>query len=121
MSFTERPTDATDRTHTFWAPGTYPVQPGFPDQPAYGVLRDHSEATVALVLGVLALCTGLLVVSPVAWWLGNQALAEIDAAPGVYNNRGMAQAGQICGLIGTVLLGAGLLFLLAMVVLFAAA
>jgi hypothetical protein len=33
----------------------------------------------------------------------------------------MAQAGQICGLIGTALLGAGLLFLLAMVLLFAAA
>jgi hypothetical protein len=70
---------------------------------------------------VIALCTGLPVVSPVAWWLGSQAVAEIDSTPGVYNNRGMAQAGQICGLIGTALLGAGLLFLLAMVLLFAAA
>jgi hypothetical protein len=116
MSFTERPTDATDRTHTFWAP-TYPLQPGFPNQPAYGILRDHSQATVALVLGALALCTGLLIVSPVAWWLGSQSLAEIDASPGVYSNRGMAQAGQICGLIGTALLGLGLLVLLGMVVL----
>ena len=121
MSFTERPTDATDRTHTFWGPSTYPLQPGFPDQPAYGILRDHSQATVALVLGVVALCTGLLFLSPVAWWLGNQSLTEIDASPGVYNNRGMAQAGQICGLIGTALLGAGLLFLLAILLLFAAA
>ena len=116
MSFVGRPTDATDRTHTF-----YPLQPGFPDHPAYGVLRDHSQATVALVLGVIALCTGLLFVSPVAWWLGSQAVAEIDATPGVYNNRGMAQAGQICGLIGTALLGAGLLFLLLIVLLFTAA
>jgi hypothetical protein len=116
MSFTERPTDATDRTHTFWSPA-YPLQPGFPDQPAYGILRDHSQATVSLVLGAIALCTGLLIVSPVAWWLGSQALTEIDASPGVYNNRGMAQAGQICGLIGTVLLGLGLLFLLVMVLL----
>jgi hypothetical protein len=104
MSFTERPTDATDRTHTF-----YPLQPGFPARPAYGVRRENTEATVALVLGAIGLCTGLLILSPAAWWLGNQALAEIDAAPGVYNNRGMAQAGQICGLIGTALLGAGLL------------
>ncbi len=116
MSFTERPTDATDRTHTYWSP-TYPLQPGFPDQPAYGILRDHSQATVALVLGALALCTGLLIVSPVAWWLGSQSLAEIDASPRVYNNRGMAQAGQICGLIGTALLALGLLLLLGMVVL----
>jgi hypothetical protein len=49
--FTERPTDATDRTHTF-----YPLQPGSPNPPAYG-----------------------------------------------------ARAGRICGLIGTALLGAGLL------------
>jgi Domain of unknown function (DUF4190) len=118
MSFTDRPTDATDRTHTFWSPA-YPLQPGFPDQPAYGVLRDHSQATVSLVLGAIALCTGLLIVSPVAWWLGSQALAEIDASPGVYNNRGMAQAGQICGLIGTALLGLGLLFVLGMFALFA--
>jgi hypothetical protein len=33
----------------------------------------------------------------------------------------MAQAGQICGLIGTILLGAGLLFLLLIVLLFASA
>jgi hypothetical protein len=115
MSFVERPTDATARTHTF-----YPLQPGFPDQPAYGVLRDHSQATVALVLGVLALCTGLVFLSPVAWWLGSQAVAEIDAAPNVYNNRGMAQAGQICGLIGTVLLALAVLFFVGLLVLFVA-
>jgi hypothetical protein len=114
--FTDRPTDATDRTHTFWSPA-YPLQPGFLDQPAYGLLRDHGQATVSLVLGAIALCTGLLIVSPVAWWLGSQALAEIDASPGVYNNRGMARAGQICGLIGTALLTLGLLVLVAMLAL----
>ncbi|TCC60258.1 DUF4190 domain-containing protein [Kribbella pittospori] len=119
MSFAERPTDATDRTHTFWP--AYPVQPGFPDRPAYGILQDHSQATVSLVLGAIALCTGFVFLSPVAWWLGNQALAEIDASPGVYNNRGMAQAGQICGMIGTALLALGLLFLVAMVIMLVAA
>jgi len=121
MSFTERPTDATDRTHTFWSPAAYPVQPGFPNQPAYGLLRDHSQATVALVLGAIALCTGLLIASPVAWWLGNQALTEIDSSPGVYSNRGMAQAGQICGMIGTALLAVVLLFFVAMAIVLIAA
>lgn len=101
-------------------PTKYELQPGYHDLPAYGVLRDNSQATVALVLGAIALCTGFLFLSPVAWWLGAKALDEIDAAPGVYNNRGMAQAGQICGLIGTVLLGLGLLFVVAMFALFAA-
>ncbi|TDD21385.1 DUF4190 domain-containing protein [Kribbella turkmenica] len=118
--FTDRPTDATDRTHTFWSPA-YPLQPGFPEQPAYGILRDHGQATVSLVLGAIALCTGLLIVSPVAWWLGSQALAEIDASPGVYHNRGMAEAGQICGLIGTALLALGSLVLAGLAVLLSAA
>ncbi|MGW7684952.1 DUF4190 domain-containing protein [Kribbella sp. NPDC054772] len=101
-------------------PTKYQLQPGYHDLPAYGVLRDNSQATVALVLGAIALCTGLLFLSPVAWWLGGQALAEINAAPGVYNNRGMAQAGRICGMIGTGLLGLGALFLAAMAVFFVA-
>lgn len=90
--------------------GSYPLQPGFPEQRAYGVLRDNSNATLALVLGLIGLVTGLIIVSPIAWWKGNQALAEIDAAPGVYNNRGMALGGQICGIIGTVLLALVILF-----------
>jgi hypothetical protein len=86
-------------------PTSYPLQPGYPDQqPAYGVLRDNSDATVSLVLGLVGLCTFLLLASPFAWWLGARALAEIDATPGVYNNRGMAVAGKITGIIGTVLL-----------------
>jgi hypothetical protein len=101
--------------------GAYPVQPGFPDQPAYGLLRDNSNATVALVLGLLPFVTGLLILSPFAWWKGNQALGEIDSAPGVYNNRGMAVGGQICGIIGTVLLGLVVLFFAVLLIVFIAA
>jgi hypothetical protein len=91
-----------------------------PGMPAYGVLRDHSQGTVALVLGVIGLCTGLLIVSPIAWWMGRQAVDEIDATPGVYNNRGMAQAGYITGLIGTILLALAIFFFVAMMVVFVA-
>ena len=112
MSFDERPEDGypqysgNPQYSQHPEPTRYPLQPGYPEQvPAYGVLRDNSNATLALVLGLVGLACGILVVSPIAWWKGNQALAEIDAAPGVYNNRGMALGGQITGIIGTVLLG----------------
>lgn len=121
MSFNERPQDQPPYgQHHQQQPGygNYPLQPGFPDQPAYGVLRDNSNATVALVLGLLPLITGLLILSPFAWWKGSQALAEIDAAPGVYNNRGMAVGGRIAGIVGTVLLILAILFAIAMVLLF---
>lgn len=92
------------------APTQYPLQPGYVyPQPAYGVLRDNSDATLAMVLGLIGLITMFVVISPVAWWKGQQALREIDAAPGVYSNRGMAVAGQITGIIGTILLGLGIL------------
>ncbi|MEV6281442.1 DUF4190 domain-containing protein [Kribbella sp. NPDC051770] len=112
MSFDERPQDRPPQY------GQYPTQPGFPSQPAYGVLRDNSNATVALVLGLIPFITGLFILSPFAWWKGNQAVAEIDAAPGVYNNRGMAVAGRITGIVGTVLLILAILFGIAMVLLF---
>ncbi|WP_432939960.1 hypothetical protein ACQPXM_30575 [Kribbella sp. CA-253562] len=126
MSFGERPQDRPqypqygrpEHGHGQQGYGNYPLQPGYPDQPAYGVLRDNSNATVALVLGLLPLITGLLFLSPIAWWKANQALAEIDAAPGVYNNRGMAVGGQIAGIIGTVLLILVVLGLIALVLFF---
>jgi hypothetical protein len=86
-------------------PARYEIQPGYADLPAYGVLRDNSDATVSLVLGLVGLCTFILLASPFAWWMGSRALAEIDANPGVYNNRGMAMAGKITGIIGTLILG----------------
>lgn len=103
-------------------PTSYPLQPGYVDQqPAYGVLRDNSDATVSLVLGLVGLCTFILLASPFAWWLGARALTEIDATPGVYNNRGMAVAGKITGIIGTVLLSLSVVAaILAVLLLFAA-
>ena len=82
----------------------YGQQPGY--QPTYAA--DHPKATTALILGIL----GIVVcgfIAPFAWRIGKRTLDEIDASQGRLGGRGSAQAGYILGLIGTVLLGLGLL------------
>jgi hypothetical protein len=65
-----------------------------------------------MVLGIVALgclfvalfcCVTIpgVLCAPVAWVKGSRAKREIDAAPGVYGNRGQAQAGVVMGIIGT--------------------
>ncbi len=102
--------------------GADPQQPatppyGAPQYPAYGpTAPDHPQATTILVLGILGIVVcGVL--APFAWVMGNRALAEIDASHGRMGGRGSVQAGRICGIVGTVLLGLGLLMLAFFVVL----
>ena len=87
-----------------------------PVAPAYGTIApDHPRATLALILGIL----GIVVcgfIAPFAWRMGKRTVDEIDASQGRLGGRGSAQAGYILGLIGTVLLGLGLLFLVVVVV-----
>lgn len=64
---------------------------------------DHPKATTVLVLGILGLILcGLL--SPVAWYMGDNALREIDSSGGRWGGRSLVSAGRICGIVGTVLL-----------------
>ena len=56
-------------------------------------------------------------VAPLAWRIGKRTVDEIDASQGRLGGRGSAQAGYILGLIGTVLLGLGLLVLVGLLVL----
>ena len=92
-----------------WQQPGYP-QPGYP-QPGYSTQYppDHPKATTSLVLGILGvvLCQ---VVAPFAWVMGKRTLDEIDASQGTVGGRGAAQAGYILGIVGTVLLGLGLIF-----------
>ncbi len=88
-------------------------QPGYgsssygsvPPYPPYTATfgRDHPQGTLVLILGIVSivLCQAT---GPFAWVMGRKALAEIDANPSAYANRGMVQAGMICGIVGTVLL-----------------
>lgn len=64
---------------------------------------EQSQATTALVLGVVGvvICWFL---GPVAWWMGQREVKAIDAGRRPPESRGSARAGQILGIIGTVLL-----------------
>ncbi len=68
-----------------------------------------------LILGILGLVLCQLI-SPFAWVMGNRVVAEIDASNGQLGGRSQANAGRICGIVGTFLLGAALLISVAAVV-----
>jgi hypothetical protein len=89
--------------------GGYPAPPYFPP-------RDHPSSTTVLVLGIVGL-VACQVVSPFAWTMGNRVVREIDASGGQLGGRSAANAGRICGIIGTVLLGLSVLLLLGFLVL----
>lgn len=87
----------------------YGAQQPYSGQQPYGapgqwqVAPKHPKATLVLVLGILGLVV-CQVLGPFAWVMGNRAVAEIDANPGVYDGRGEAQAGRILGIIATIIL-----------------
>jgi hypothetical protein len=98
----------------------YPPAPGYGMPPAYGAPRyyavpDHPSATTAMVLGILSVvCCGIL--APFAWMIGARAVREIDASRGQLAGRGQAMAGKVLGIIGTILLILGLVYLAVVVV-----
>lgn len=74
------------------------MSPGY----ATGAQAEHPQGTTVLVLGILGLvCCSLL--APVAWYMGQKTLKEIDASPTTYTNRQTVNIGRILGIIGTVL------------------
>jgi hypothetical protein len=76
-----------------------------------GAYPEASQATTILVLGIIGLVLCQLL-GPVAWVMGNNELQAIDAGRRPPENRGNAKAGRILGIIATVLLGLGILFLI---------
>ncbi len=98
--------------------------------PAYGpgsgyapIAPKHPQATTAMVLGVIGLVGGLVtgigfLAAPFAWAIGGRAVREIDASPQSYSGRDQAKAGQIMGIIGTVMLILSILLLGALIAAF---
>jgi hypothetical protein len=107
--------------------GATPVDPGAPravnmPPPAYGAGYGtgmpmgyepprSSNATTILVLGILSLVV-CAVMGPIAWWMGKSELSQMDAGLISNQDRGTVNAGYICGIIGTVLMGISLLMIL---------
>lgn len=82
-----------------------------PNQPYYVAPPDHPQATTTLVLGILGLVL-CQVLSPFAWIMGSRVVGEIDRSRGAYGGRGLANAGRICGIVGTwlIVITIGLIF-----------
>jgi hypothetical protein len=103
--------------------------PGY-GAPGYGGYptnqREHPAGGTVLALGIIGLVVGFtcgigFLISPIAWAKGHSARKQMDAEPGVvWTNRGNVTAGWICGIIGSVLLGLALAFILLAIVLVAA-
>lgn len=65
--------------------------------------KASSQATTALIVGIIGVvCCGLA--APFAWYLGNKELQLIAAGQSSTAGQGLAQAGKILGIIGSVLL-----------------
>ncbi|WP_211348919.1 DUF4190 domain-containing protein [Nocardioides litoris] len=80
-----------------------------------GGTAEHPQGTTILVLGII----GLVACMPLgiaAWVMGNKALREIDSSPMTYTNRGSVRAGQICGMIATILAIVAVLFYVVVIV-----
>ncbi len=79
--------------------------PGGGYAPALAPPND-SQATLALVLGIIGLfCCPIL--GPVALFIGNSSRQRIEASGGTLGGGGLATAGFVLGIIGTIVLVLG--------------
>lgn len=92
----------------------YAERPSYVQSSPYGMpmAQAHPQGTMILVFGILSL-VGISILGPIAWYMGNKALKEIDANPAAYSDRGNVNVGKILGMIGTILMGLGILIFIA--------
>ena len=76
---------------------------------------NDSQATLALILGIVSvLCCALA--GPFAFFIGNGSRNRIQASGGTLGGYGMATAGWIMGIIGTVILALEILWVIIAVI-----
>ena len=68
-----------------------------------GAAPNAPNGTTALVLGILSVVICPLL-GPVAWSLGRRAEQSVDESGGALGGRGVATAGKVLGIIGTIIL-----------------
>lgn len=80
-----------------------------PPPPPVSAAPASNRAMISMILGILGIvCCGIL--APIAWYMGGQELKAIQAGMADRKNEGLAKAGQILGIIGTILLALGLVW-----------
>ena len=120
-----------DRPRQEWSSAPTPEPPeaaqGYGPPPAYGPppgqiqfqpagpTVEHPQATLAFVLGLLSVL-GLTILGPFGWYIGNKVVGEIDRDGREFANRGIAMAGKVLGIIGTVFLSLSVLAFVAFIV-----
>ena len=72
------------------------------------------QATVALILGILGLCCGIL--GPIAFFLGQSSRNRIQASGGQLGGYGLATAGWVLGIIDTVFLALIILLIIVSII-----
>ena len=79
--------------------------------PAPPTAPASNRPVISLVLGIVGIvCCAIC--GPIAWYVGKQELAAIAAGQSPAAGEGMAKAGMILGIVGTVLLVFGILWFL---------
>lgn len=79
--------------------------------------RSSGNGGVILALGILSIVL-VPILGPVAWVMGNRTLAAINSGYADSSQRSSVVAGRICGIIGTVILMLGIVYLICIVTLF---
>jgi hypothetical protein len=102
------------------SPGEQPQAPAPPppaQPPAAYAPTDpgNTPAIVSLILGAVGLFFGLWFLGPFAWWQGNVGKQRVDDGV-TTQNRGLAVAGQILGIIATVLLALAILTIVIVII-----
>lgn len=79
---------------------------------------EHPNANLVLILGIVSLFTGIT--GPFAWYFGWQARRDMNEHPGRYAQSGSLTAGLVLGIITSIGMIIGALFVLLVIFAFAA-